>query len=161
MQVKSAALIWLWSGFAGLALLGAPVAAAAKAPALAAAEAYVARHCPANTREISTRMWANGLQFNALFGNCRAGDGRDQRIWFFVAHRFVGTDATTSSHLIVGLWRDERTIAFLYVLYRQSDAECCATGGGAIVRFHWSGNRLMRLDRLPPRAFTPGVSAGR
>jgi hypothetical protein len=149
------------AGLAGLMLLVAPLAYAAKNPALAEAEAYVAKRCPANTREISTQMWATDLQFNALYGNCRAGDGRDQRIWFFVGGRFLGTDAAKSSHYIIGLWRDDRRIAFLYVLYRQSDPECCPTGGGAIVRFRWTGSRVARLDRLPARAFAPGIEAGR
>jgi len=74
---------------------------------------------------------------------------------------FIGTDARKSSHLIIGVWRDDKTIAFLYVLYRQTDAECCPTGGGASVRFRWTGRGFARLDPLPPRAFTPGVAVGR
>jgi len=106
-------------------------------------------------------MWFPGLRFNALYGNCRAGDGRDQHIWFFDRGRFLGTDAPKSSHWIIGVWRDAKTIAFLYVLYRQTDAECCPTGGGASVRFRWTGKRVARLDRLPSRAFTQGGAAGR
>jgi hypothetical protein len=106
-------------------------------------------------------MWIGGLRFNALYGNCRAGDGRDQHIWFFDRGRFIRTDARKSSHWIIGVWRDDKTIAFLYLLYRQSDAECCPTAGGASVRFRLMGKRLRRLDPLPPRAFTPGVVAGR
>jgi hypothetical protein len=49
------------------------------------------------------------------------------------------------------LWRDDTTIALMYVLYRNSDALCCPTGGGKIVRFHWNGSRLVALDRIPPR----------
>ena len=106
-------------------------------------------------------MWVSAFGFNALYGNCRAGDGRDQHIWFFEHGRFAGTDAPNSSHSIIGLWRDDRTMGFLYVLYRQSDSEAAPTGGGATVRFRWSGNRVDRLDPLPPRAFQTGVRAGR
>ena len=73
-------------------------------------------------------MWTHGARFNALYGNCRAADGRDQHVWFFAGHRFTGTDAPTASRDIVGLWRDDRTIAFLYVLYRARDPNCCPTG---------------------------------
>jgi len=48
------------------------------------------------------------------------------------------------------LWRDGNTIAFLYVLYRRDDSNCCATGGGKIVRFRIEGNRVKALDQLPP-----------
>lgn len=106
-------------------------------------------------------MWTRGWKFNALFGDCGGGDGRDQRVWFFAGGRFIGNDAPNSSHEIIGLWRDLDTITFLYVLYRQSDAECCPTGGGSIVRFRWNGKRVVRLDQLSPRAFGRGVSVGR
>jgi hypothetical protein len=94
-------------------------------------------------------MWVHGARFNALYGNCRAADGRDQHIWFFAPHRFIGTDARTSSREIVGLWRDDKTIAFMYVLYRARDPNCCPTGGGKIVRFRLSGTVVRVLDAIP------------
>jgi len=98
----------------------------------------------------SADMWQTGWTFNALYGDCGGGDGRDQRIWFFSGSRFIGNDSPRSSAQIVGLWRDGTTIAFLYVLYRSSDALCCATGGGEIVRFRLMGTHAVALDRLPP-----------
>jgi len=95
-------------------------------------------------------MWVNGWMFNALDGNCQAGDGHDQHVWFFAGHRFVRTDASRSSAEIIGVWRDEDTIAVLYVLYRHNDALCCPTGGGRIVRFRWTGARVVALDAVPP-----------
>jgi hypothetical protein len=147
--------------FLAAALVFSLAASAGKDPALLRAQAFVDKRCPAQEREISTQMWGSGLRFHALYGNCQAGDGRDQYIWFFDRGRFIGTDARKSSHLIIGVWRDDKTIAFLYVLYRQTDAECCPTGGGASVRFRWTGKGAAWLDPLPPRAFTPGVVAGR
>lgn len=144
-----------------VALVLAPIVASARHPALAAALALVDSRCPASEREINKALWGVAVKFNALYGNCRAGDGRDQHVWFFDGSRFVGTDAPNSSHYIVGVWRDEKTFAFLYVLYRQSDAACCPTGGGTIVRFRWNGKRVIRLDPLPPRAFGQGVRVGR
>jgi hypothetical protein len=144
------------------ALLAAAAAPAAKDPNLAKAEAFVDKRCPADERQISAGMWEAGLRFNALYGNCRAGDGRDQHVWFFDRGSFLGTDAPDPSREIIGLWRDGRTIAFLYVLYRRSDPNCCPTGGGAVVRFRWyGGRRVVRVDPLPPRLFSGGVRVGR
>ena len=143
------------------ALVQAPTRASGRDPALAAALAFVNSRCPRLEREIDKDMWFAGVKFNALYGNCRAGDGRDQHVWFFDGTRFVGTDARKSSHDIVGVWRDDKRLAFLYVLYRQFDPECCPTGGGTIVRFRWNGKRVIRLDPLPPRAFGRGVRVGR
>lgn len=151
--------------------LGAAIAVAASAfvltssaarhkdPNLATARAFVDQQCPADTRYVSTGMWQHGWRFNALYGNCRAGDGRDQHAWFFDRGRFVGVDVPLGSkptwvygsHEIMGVWRDGNTIALLYVLYRWTDAECCPTGGGKIVRYRLHKGHLRRLDPLPPR----------
>jgi len=152
---------WLWLTVVSASLMCVSTASAGKDPSLLRAEAFVDNRCPADSRNISTRMWVREFGFNALYGNCRAGDGRDQHVWFFEHGRFVGNDAPNSSHYIVGLWRDDTTIGFLYVLYRQSDPEAAPTGGGAIVRFRWDGHRVQRLDLLPPRAYEPGGRAGR
>ena len=96
-------------------------------------------------------MWEGGSRFNALFGNCRAQDGHDQHVYFFERGKFVGTDGLGASSQVIGIWRDNVTFAFLYVLYRPADALCCPTGGGTIVRFRWEGARFRRLDSVPPR----------
>ena len=127
---------------------------------LRAAIRYVRGECGANA-EPQSNMWMKAFTFNALYGNCMAGDGRDQHIWFFFRGRFVGTDARESSKDIIGIWRGDRTMAFMYVLYRSSDPNCCPTGGGKIVRFHWNGKRPVAIDRLPPSLIRPGVRLGR
>jgi hypothetical protein len=133
-------------------LLLASAATASRDPNLGRAEALIDKQCPAQERAIATNEWMAGWRFNALYGNCRAGDGRDQHIWFFSGGRFIGIDTREpdSSKEIIGLWRDRNTIAFMYVLYRRHDSNCCATGGGKIVRFRVAGNRVMALDQLPP-----------
>jgi hypothetical protein len=141
-----------------LALIAlASPASASRDENLRQAQAFVHRHC-FYAPDATMRM--RGWTFNALSGNCRAGDGRDQRVWFFVGHRFVGNDAPMSSKSIVGAWRGGNMIAFLYVLYRRADSNCCPTGGGRIVRFRWNGHRVVRLDALPPRQLGT-VAAGR
>lgn len=146
-------------GFVSLiALLVLPVMAgrADKAgdPNLARAQAFVAHRCAKGTRPYDSTMWMHGWSFNALLGDCGGGDGHDQHVWFFSGHRFVGTDAPRSSAEIIGLWRDGQTMAFLYVLSRPGDALCCATGGGTVVRFRWTGKRVVALDKLPPWSAT-------
>ena len=96
-------------------------------------------------------MWMAGWRFNALYGNCNAGDGHDQHVYFFDRGRFIGTDGLGTSSEIFGMWRDGKTIAFMYVLYRRNDSLCCATGGGAIVRYRFTGTSVKRLDPAPPR----------
>jgi hypothetical protein len=131
------------------ALLIAPGALASRDRNLRIAVGFVRSRCPAPYRSINTTMWFKGAKFNALYGNCRAGDGYDRHIWFFVGSRFVRTDSRTPSRGILGIWRDDRTIAFMYVLYRPSDPNCCPTGGGKIVRFRWTGRRVRALDAIP------------
>jgi LppP/LprE lipoprotein len=143
-------------GLASLvALLVVPLtvgrATAAGDPDLQSAQAFVAHRCAKGTTPKDARMWQRGWRFNALLGDCGGGDGHDQHIWFFVGGRFVGTDAPGASAAIVGLWRNDETITFLYVLYRPTDALCCATGGGKIVRFRWNGKKVVALDELPSR----------
>src|SRR5579862_8405171 len=100
-------------------LSGAAASATNQSASLRRAEKFVDHRCaPASSR--STNMWAPNphySRFNALYGDCGGGDGRDQRIWFFHGSHFVGNDAPRSSRWIQGLWRTGNTIAFLYVLY--------------------------------------------
>jgi hypothetical protein len=121
---------------------------------------YVRGKCGINAEPVSS-MWMHDFAFNALYGNCMAGDGRDQHIWFFFRGRFVGTDTRDSSKEIIGIWRDDQAMAFMYVLYRSGDPNCCPTGGGKIVRFRWNGKRVVALDRLPPSLSRTGVKLGR
>jgi hypothetical protein len=147
--------------FACCVLVSAPTALASD-PNLVKAEAFVHKQCPAHYAVIQTDAWMAGWKFNALYGNCRAGDGIDQHIWFFSGSRFIGSDTREpdSSKEIISLWRTGDTMSFVYVLYRKVDPNCCATGGGKIVRFRIEGNRVKALDPLPPHQLG-SVSVGR
>jgi hypothetical protein len=126
-------------------------------PALAAAlKVWYANKCVTPPNEV---MWDHGWRFNSLFGNCRAGDGTDGHVYFFDRGRLIGTDGLGTSSEVLALWRDDRTFAFMYVIYRPRDSNCCPTGGGKVVRFRWDGRRFHALDRAPPRR-TPRI-AGR
>jgi hypothetical protein len=104
-------------------------------------------------------LWIPGFRFQVLYGNCRAGDGHDQHVFFFDRGRFVGTDGLGTSAEVLAMWRDDKRFALMYVIYRPSDPLCCPTGGGRIVRFAWDGRRFRRLDPAPPRL--TGSRAGR
>jgi hypothetical protein len=135
----------------------AAVASAAGSSNLRAAEHYVARHCHRGSVQ-SHSMWVadKEFKFNALYGDCGGGDGHDQRIWFFRDSHFVGHDDKQSSGEIIGSWRNLNTLAFLYVLYRPTDAMCCPSGGAVSVRYRWNGKKIVRLDPLPRRTASRG-----
>ena len=99
-----------------------------------------------------TSTWTNFFKFNVLIGTyAKSADGYNKRAFFFYGRRYLGTDAAAPSAQLQQVWRDDRRIALLYILYRASDPLCCPTAGGAIVRFRWTGKRVVALDRIPPR----------
>jgi hypothetical protein len=151
-------VVLLSAAAAGLVFVLTSSAARHKDPNLAKAEAFVDKQCPTDARSISKGLWEAGWKFNVLYGNCRAGDGRDQHAWFFERDRFIGIDvpkgpnsAWNGSHKIIGGLARRKHDALLYALYRYSDPECCPTGGGAMVRYRLEKGHLRRLDPLPPR----------
>jgi hypothetical protein len=128
-------------------------ARAAKDPTLAKAELYI-RHTCGRTASVRADFWGDSQYslYNALYGNCKAGDGTDQHVWFFRRGRFIGSDTPApwnGSRRILPVWRDNVLFAFMYVTYRPMDPECCSTGGGKIVRFRLHGDEVKRLDPFP------------
>jgi hypothetical protein len=77
--------------------------------------------------------------------------GYAEQAFFFVHGRYIGTDLADTSATIRSAWRGEDTIAFYYTLYKTDDPNCCPLGGAAIVRYHWTGTRLVPLDPIPSR----------
>jgi hypothetical protein len=113
----------------------------ARAIALVSKKGYVA----------NPSTWEDFFAFNVLIGTYRqSADGYNKRAFFFLGDRYLGMDARRPSAQVREVWRDDRTIALLYVLYRRSDALCCPTAGGAIVRFDLKGPRVVARDRVPP-----------
>lgn len=98
------------------------------------------------------KSWDSTFRFNVLLGTyAQSADGYNRRAFFFIGRKYLGTDASAPSAAMEEMWRDDRTIALMYVLYRGNDPLCCPTGGGKIVRFRWNGSRVVALDRIPPR----------
>jgi hypothetical protein len=130
------------------ALLSIPAAVAAPGDRAAAASVVKRK---GYTPDLKT--WDGFFKLNVLIGTyARSADGYNKRAFFFLGRRYLGTDASAPSAALQEVWRDDRTIALLYILYRAADPNCCPTGGGKIVRFRWNGNRLVALDRIPPRS---------
>jgi hypothetical protein len=99
------------------------------------------------------KTWDSYFKLNVLLGTyATSADGYNKRAFFFIGRRYLGTDAAAPSAALQEIWRDDATIALLYILYRNGDPLCCPTGGGKIVRFHWNGSRLVALDRIPSRS---------
>jgi serine/threonine protein kinase len=96
--------------------------------------------------------WDPYAEINVVTGSMLGGaTGRGMYAFFFSRDDgYIGTDALDASNTLSIAWRDDTTIAIEYVLYREGDPGCCATGGSALVRFHWDGNRLNALDEIPP-----------
>ena len=96
--------------------------------------------------------WNPGSQSNVLTSVfARSADGYNQRAFFFYGRRYLGTDASEPSARVQAMWSDGTTVALTYVLYRRADPNCCPSGGGKIVRFRWTGRRVVALDPIPTR----------
>ncbi len=140
---------------AAVTLLGSVAAGATGSPAPARAVTPYA-HAAAVVRAQGYVVdrpsdWTPGNALNALTATARgSADGYNQRAFLFARGRFLGVDAPEPSAQLRLVWSNGETVALLYLLYRGSDALCCPTGGGAIVRFHWNGHRLQTMGRIPP-----------
>ena len=132
---------------AALAVLAVPASTAASSSDLKAAIQVVRSN---GYRVDSTRTWEPSFKLNVLIGTyAKSADGYNRRAFFFYRARYLGTDAKAPSSQLQEVWRDDRTIALLYILYTRDDPLCCPTGGGKIVRFRWNGSRLVALDPIP------------
>lgn len=123
----------------------------AAAPSLATRQGALALVRRKGYTPVGADAWSNGASLSAFVARPAVSmvGGYDARIFFFRAGRYLGVDSVTSSGEASIIWRDADTVAVMYVLYRRDDPWCCPTGGGAIVRFHWNGARLVPLDRIP------------
>ena len=72
-----------------------------------------------------------------------------QQAFFFVQGRFVRTDLNNASATIKVAWRSAATIALSYAIYKPGEPICCPTGGSMIVRYEWTGTKLVALDPIP------------
>jgi hypothetical protein len=121
----------------------------ADAAAVAAAKGYA---------DCGTSLYGASSRLHALVCVARGADSANQLAFFFLDSTYIGTDTSAPSAHIIASWRDEDTVALLYVLYRPNDGTCCPTGGGAIVRYYWDGSRLQPLDPVPTNHIDAALS---
>jgi hypothetical protein len=87
---------------------------------------------------VSRDVWEPEHTLSVLVGQ-RTGAG--QLAFFFVGHRYIGTDASAPSRQIQVLHQQDTTITLGYGN---------SQGGQAIVPFHWNGSRLAPQAPIPP-----------
>jgi hypothetical protein len=102
-------------------------------------------------------MW-EGTTLRVLVGVKTPSDSYDQRAFFFLRNRYLGTDTKLSSARISVVAQTDKTVAVQYILYRRRDPLSDPTGGSATVRYHWNGRRLVPQDPIPPAAWNAELS---
>jgi LppP/LprE lipoprotein len=93
-----------------------------------------------------------------LLGVRTPSDSYDQRAFFFLRNRYLGTDTKLPSARISLAAQTDKTVTIEYVLYRRRDPLSDPTGGSATVRYHWNGRRLVPMDPIPPAAWNAKLS---
>jgi hypothetical protein len=126
------------------------------ASAAAAAEAVVAAHGYTAT---DSSLYHPNQTLRVLIGT-RSGSagGYDQRAFFFLDNRYLGTDASAPSASLSVAGQSDTEVTLAYALYRPHDALCCPSGGRATVRFQLDNGRLVALDPLPPASSATGLA---
>jgi hypothetical protein len=87
-----------------------------------------------------------------------SGDGYDQRAFFFVDGRYIGTDSSSPSASVRVVSQGDTEVTLAYPLYRPHDPLCCPGGGQVTVRFQLDNGKLVPLDPIPPVSSQTGTS---
>ena len=87
-----------------------------------------------------------------------SGDGHEQRAFFFVGERYIGTDASAPSASLQVLSQSDTAVTLAYPLYRHGDPLCCPGGGQASVRFELNNGKLVPVGTIPPVSSAGGLS---
>jgi hypothetical protein len=97
-------------------------------------------------------------KLRVLLGVRTPSDSYDQRAFFFLKDRYLGTDTRLPSARISLAAQTNATVTIEYTLYRRQDPLSDPTGGSATVRYHWNGKRLVSKDPIPPAAWSARLS---
>lgn len=89
-----------------------------------------------------------------------SGDGYDQRAFFFVDGRYIGTDAKEPSASVKVVSQSDTEVALAYPLYRPNDPLCCPGAGQRVVHFQLDNGKLAAMDPIPPAHSSSGLSRG-
>lgn len=86
-----------------------------------------------------------------------AGGSYQQRAFFFVDGRYIGTDSSQPSGSVKVTSQSETSVTLTYGLYSSGESPCCP-GSQASVRFELDNGRLQALDPIPPAHSSSGLS---
>lgn len=84
-----------------------------------------------------------------------AGGSYQQRAFFFVDGRYIGTDSSQPSGSIKVIAQSGTSVTLAYGLYQAGDSPCCP-GGESTVRFELDNGQLQALDPIPPASARRG-----
>jgi hypothetical protein len=87
-----------------------------------------------------------------------SADGYDQRAFFFLDGKYLGTDSSQPSASIRIVSQSDTEVVLGYALYHPHDPLCCATGGQATVHFQLNNGQLVPLQPIPPANSASGLS---
>jgi hypothetical protein len=86
-----------------------------------------------------------------------AGGSYEQRAFFFVDDRYIGTDSSQPSGSVKVVSQGETSVTLSYGMYSSGDSLCCPDSH-ATVRFQLNDGRLQALDQIPPAHAGSGLS---
>ncbi|HVR04567.1 MAG TPA: LppP/LprE family lipoprotein, partial [Solirubrobacteraceae bacterium] len=84
--------------------------------------------------------------------------GYNERAFFFLDGKYIGTDASQPSASMRVLAQSDTEVVIAYALYRPRDPLCCPGGGQATVHFQLNDGQLTPLQPIPPASSTTGLS---
>lgn len=87
-----------------------------------------------------------------------SNDGYDQRAFFFIDGRYIGTDSSTPSAQVSVVSQGDTEVTLGYAMYRLHDPLCCPSGGQAKVTFQLNNGQLAPLSPIPPAESRTGLS---
>jgi hypothetical protein len=87
-----------------------------------------------------------------------SADGYEQRAFFFVDGKYLGTDSSQPSASIRLVSQSDTEVVLAYTLYRPHDPLCCASGGQSTVHFQLNDGQLVPLQPIPPASSASGLS---
>lgn len=87
-----------------------------------------------------------------------SADGYDQRAFFFLAGKYIGTDASQPSASVRVVGQGETEVVLAYALYHPHNALCCPAGGQAVVHFQLNDGKLVPLQPIPSANPTAALS---
>lgn len=87
-----------------------------------------------------------------------SADGYDQRAFFFVDGKYLGTDSSQPSASLRIVSQSDTEVVLAYALYRPHDPLCCSSGGQSTVHFQLNNGQLVPLQPIPPASSASGPS---